>query len=290
MKKLIFFGEHGITATSANHLANIGKEHIKQIEDKLNSISFVNQDVSLLAGGAKKRVSHGDTDLTAISDDLNHVAKIKSFIAWIREAIKAKEELTNKLRKISLDEFLKETGKTSLAYPEKQSYETLEDLKSEMTIKEMNEYFTLEAIAAQIGNYIHPGKPYASARDQALKKLSNPVSTIGSGSEMIINEYSVTVDPEKIDGIFFDLQNQHREINARLNQIKYNLEQELQKRNLKKDADFKVAFAAYAADNGILNSEFSIWQSEQLQKIQNLKIVIPEALQSVYEFLTNLKK
>ena len=58
MKK-VFFGERGITATSANHLANIAKESVKQLENKLNAINFVNQDVSLLAGGNKMSIKIG---------------------------------------------------------------------------------------------------------------------------------------------------------------------------------------------------------------------------------------
>ena len=86
------------------------------------------------------------------------------------------------------------------------------------------------------------------------------------------------------------MQNKHREINARLNQIKYNIEQEKTKRNLIIDNDYREATSAYLEETRLINAEFSIWKTEQLKEIQNLKIVIPEDLQETYDFLTNLKK
>ena len=43
MKKVneVFFGEHGLTSTSANHLANIAQEKIVSNEAKLKNLNFV---------------------------------------------------------------------------------------------------------------------------------------------------------------------------------------------------------------------------------------------------------
>lgn len=292
MKKSIFFGERGITATRANHLANIAKECVKQLEDKINSVNFIDKEISLLAGGAKRVVTVGINNATLedIPNTINAISEMKAFMAWTREAIKAKEALTSKLNHVTLDDYLKVTGITSLTMPSRPVFVSDEDIKSEMTVKEMNEYFTLEAIAAQIGNYIHPLKPYAIARDSAISKLNTPITTSGSGTDTIIYEHTLSVSAEDIDKTFFELQNKHREINARLNQIKHNIEQEKQKRNLKLENEFKESFAAWSSENALLNSELSLWKTAQLQEIQNLKIVIPEDLQATYDFLTNLKK
>ena len=290
MKK-VFFGERGITATSANHLANIAKECVKQLEDKLNAINFVNQDISLLAGGNKRSIKIG-TDLGALEvvpNTLYSIAEMKAFMAWVREAIKAKETLTAELHKTSIESYCERTEKTLPIYPNKALVVTNEDVKAKMSIKDMNEYFTLESIAAQIGNYIHPGRPYAIARETAIIKTNNPVTTSGSGTDVIVYEFGVSIPLDVIDKTFFELQNKHREISARLNQIKYNIEQEVQRRNLKIDNDFREAFEEYSKELGLINSDFLIWKTEQLKEIQNLKIVIPEDLQKTFDFLTNLK-
>ena len=41
MENKVFFGENGLTSTSANHVANLAKEFISSSEKYLNSISFV---------------------------------------------------------------------------------------------------------------------------------------------------------------------------------------------------------------------------------------------------------
>lgn len=47
MKKVneVFFGEHGLTSTSANHLANIAHEKIVSNEAKLKNLNFVTMTV-----------------------------------------------------------------------------------------------------------------------------------------------------------------------------------------------------------------------------------------------------
>lgn len=83
-KDLVFFkkeGEEGValTSTSANHIANLAKEYIQgESSEVLDSLQ------SLLEG----------------------VAQTKSLIAWLREGIKAKENLMKGLQTISLEDWL----------------------------------------------------------------------------------------------------------------------------------------------------------------------------------------
>ena len=48
-KNKIFFGEKGISSTSANHLANIAKQMVDQENAKLDATSFVTTQVRLLS-------------------------------------------------------------------------------------------------------------------------------------------------------------------------------------------------------------------------------------------------
>ena len=40
-----FFGTNGITATSANHIANMAKEYYENLETKLQSLCFYNTEI-----------------------------------------------------------------------------------------------------------------------------------------------------------------------------------------------------------------------------------------------------
>lgn len=48
MNNKVFFGENGLTSTSANHIANLAKEFISTNENYLNNISFVNCAIGLI--------------------------------------------------------------------------------------------------------------------------------------------------------------------------------------------------------------------------------------------------
>ena len=64
MKKVneVFFGNHGLTSTSANHLANIAKEKIVSNEAKLKNLNFVTTTVDIVGSEPRlsgKRISRG---------------------------------------------------------------------------------------------------------------------------------------------------------------------------------------------------------------------------------------
>ncbi|MDR0865422.1 MAG: hypothetical protein LBO74_10900, partial [Candidatus Symbiothrix sp.] len=98
MKKInaVFFGEKGITSSSANHVCNIGKEYIEATHKSLDSLNFVTSSVTDFNGEnthiLKEGVKISEED---ILNKLSKIAEINSLIAYLREAIKAKSnELT----------------------------------------------------------------------------------------------------------------------------------------------------------------------------------------------------
>jgi len=44
----VFFGEGGITSTNANHIANVAKEYVQNLQNENDAISFLNCRVSLM--------------------------------------------------------------------------------------------------------------------------------------------------------------------------------------------------------------------------------------------------
>lgn len=96
MKELsVFFGEQGLTETSANHIANIAKETLKKDEADIAAISFIHKQVSLLNDKTRSDISLGldEAECRGIVEKLEHIMKVKSLIAWLREAIKEKNRL-----------------------------------------------------------------------------------------------------------------------------------------------------------------------------------------------------
>ena len=79
----IFFGEHGLTSTSATHLANIAQETIVSHEEKLKNLNFVTTRVDIVGSPthSEKMVNIGydETFLGQIRSVLEEIALMK----WI---------------------------------------------------------------------------------------------------------------------------------------------------------------------------------------------------------------
>lgn len=82
----VFFGEKGLTQTSANHLANIAKETVESNRQALDSVGFVNVNISLLSGGNSRTVKTGRNEayLDNVPALLQEVANMNAFCAWIQ--------------------------------------------------------------------------------------------------------------------------------------------------------------------------------------------------------------
>ena len=112
-------GKDGLTVTSANHLANIAKEMYEAIEAKLASLTFYNRDYMLAINNNTFRVENesGKDELGTIDAKLKEVGELKSLIAYLREGIKAKQELDTDAAFDAYVEKLIEEGREDLARP-----------------------------------------------------------------------------------------------------------------------------------------------------------------------------
>lgn len=91
----IFFSEKGITPASAGHIANLAKEYYRRQERQLQGLTLTNQSIRLLSGeSAQIAFATSDEDFAKIPELIDNIAKAKALIAWLREAIKAREALT----------------------------------------------------------------------------------------------------------------------------------------------------------------------------------------------------
>lgn len=61
----------------------------------------------------------------------------------------------------------------------------------------------MEAIAATIGKYIHPGGQFSSAREELQNRIMKPYSTDDNGKDTLIYAHVPSVDPQKVEDVFF---------------------------------------------------------------------------------------
>lgn len=291
MKNSVFFGEKGLTSTSANHIANLAKEYIQSAEMYLNNIVFYNTDMSLIGSDTKRLRTGSDSEvLQSIQVTILNIAKAKSLIAWLREAIKAKQNLIKSLEGVKIENW---ATQFNITLPEKPIYNTPlteEEYYDSLDIKERNRYYELETEAAIIGKYIHPNGSFACQRQKLKDIIYNPNRAEGSGRDTIIYSYTPTLSINDVDETFFELQKIHREKQAQLNAMKHNCELALNESINKCNSEYTTALEEYKNEMDIISSKFSEWVQEEYQKYSNLKIVIPNSLVGIYNEINSLGK
>ena len=216
------------------------------------------------------------------------IANLNSFCAWMREAIKAKEQAMDDIERLTFAEFCELKNYAYPVKPEPKPTITSKDLLAKMSIKEKNEYLQLEAFASTFGTFIHPNGVIADARENLLYHKEVPNEVKGEGRDMVIYGYKQSVDPDLVDQLFLQLQNKYRDYERRLNAIKYSLKEEAENINASNARQYQNEFNAYSETVSNIRNEMTVYQAEKRNEIANLKIVIPEKLQDTYMYLNSL--
>lgn len=298
VEDMIFFkkeGEEGValTSTSANHIANLAKEHIQSVETQLNNICFFNTEIALVGNiGGASTIQIGKTPkvLNNLQSMLEEVAQAKSLIAWLREAIKAKENLMKSLQAVNFNTWCIENGLTIPETPEYGHVLTEEEYYASLPIKERNRYYQLETETAVFGKYIHPDGYLSNARKKLKDKLQYPHKVDGKGRDALIYTYTPTVNEVDIDNVFFELQKKHREIQAQLNAMKYSCEQAINGSTNKVNTEYIAASQKYQAETQDMLGAFKTWKDKKAQEYSKLKIIIPNSLLDIYNTINSLGK
>ena len=284
----VYLGEKGMTSTNANYLANLAKEISKKDETKLRKVSFVNSSVELI-NGSRKTLNSGWTNIAELEVCLNRISNMNAFCAWVREAIKAKENALKTIENLSLNGFCK---LKNIELPEEPEVTLLteQDIINKMDIKERNRYLELEAFAATFGKYIHPDGTISRAREDAFHREEAPNEVSGTGRDMVIYNYSPSVSTLELDKVFVSLQNKYREYEKQLNAIKFDIKEKLNTQNMLLLQEHRKELEAYQQKIQSIRNDLKLYVTKGREEIANLKIVIPEKLQSTYEYLNSLGK
>lgn len=282
-----FFGEKGLTSTSANHIANMAKEYIKSIQEQINSISFIEETTS--AGGHKYTTRKSSTfSLKELESKLAQISQATQLIAWLREGLKEKENAKNSL--INLNQWCEQMGKVLPKQPISKPYITEEEIISSWPVDKYNSFLTAQTNAAVLGAFVHPGEPYSKARKQLFDSLNNPVTVTGSGRDLTVVETSPAKTLEDVDNTFFQLQAKYREWQAKFNQYRHDIDTQIEEDMHKKDSEHKTALSQYYTERELMTKEYEIWRDSELSRIRNLKIIIPDALKTIYNTIQGLSK
>lgn len=275
-----YFGENGLTSTSANTIANRLKHFYESVESELNSINFVQTRFGLIGTPEDKfsLAKDANKSCTAIElcTKLELITECKSFIAFLREAIKAKQKLA-----AEVDEYISEEL-AALKRPVLERTITTEEVIDKMSIKDREHYLSLETRASVYGKFIHPDNPLDKAIKELEKALANPRKIDYNGANTIISVYTPTVNIDAVNAVYMDLQNEHRKSESELNGIKHSIEEQIKTDGTNKLEAYKAALAKYETERIQLeNRDVEVRQARR-KEIEKLKIVIPKRFEELY--------
>lgn len=291
----VYFSNEGLTSTTANYYANIAKELQMAASERLNNVQMYNTSVAVIGSREKQLMSAGLRDLTFITLDLPHLASLNAFCAWVREAIKEKEEQSKDVRQLTIEHWAERMG---IKLPEWPSHPTdpavitEQDVMNTWDINKRNKYLRLEAFAATYGKYIHPDGAFSKARKRAHEVVNKPITKEGVGRDMVLYYSDLTVDPQVIDSTFMSLQDQYRSYEKELNQMKAELKEAVNDLTRKAYEKYQLDVAhwkeqqkLYSSELGKLQSEWVKWRTDELERISQLKITIPDALKDIFRVI-----
>lgn len=282
-KESPFFGERGLTSTSANHIANKAKEMFTAIEQSNKNFTFLNviykvidKESYTITGNADEKV------FVTIKSNLKKVGKLKALIAWLREAIKLKSDTIATVSNYVVNLYAADFGKEFPIRPVEFRPDEEYAMKQIFDIDKRQRYLELEAQAANIGSFIHRNGTLSNARKEFNERRDHTYVQ-GEGTETTFITYVAKITPELMETSFMELQEMQRSVQAELNGMKN--EVELKLLDLQKDfkSKFRKETDEYNKKVSELSQELEDFIKKETQEIANLKIVIPENLKSIYE-------
>ena len=289
----VYFSSNGFTSTEGNYLCNIAKELTEGINERLEKVEFYNTEIQAIGSSQKQLLSKGTESLSNISLDLQAISDLNSFCAWVREAIKEKENEYNRVSDITLSEWAELFNVTMPEcpkFPKAPSPINEDDVMNTWDINKRCKYLRLEAFAATFGKYIHPRGAYNEARKKAHTAINNPITKEGSGRDTILFTTNMSVPIEEVDNTFLQLQNTYRGYEKELNSMKAELKEavmehsrkswEIQRQNLE---NYEVLRDEFNTKTAGLTAQYGTWKTNELERISKLKITVPDSLKSIFK-------
>ena len=288
----VFFENGFMTSTEAQNICNIAKEAVTNEHERLSAVSFYDTEIaSIISPEAFIKTKISPNDISWISESLDKIGRYNALNAWLKEAIKAKEEAMDEVDIIDVttldfyEDYIKPEEPT-MCYD---SFDE-EQIMSEWSADKLNRYYTLNSEAAVIGKYIHDSGAIAKARKDLVNKMANPSTVSGQGRETIVYKYIPSVDTEVVEGIYMSLLAKHRKLNAELNSLKAEIKETINKKNIEasiafrdKHTEWEYKISEYYSLVKQRDAKINEYKISEKERISKLKINVPSSLMDTYK-------
>lgn len=288
----VFFENGFLTSTEAQNICNIAKEAVTNEHERLSAVSFYNTEIaSIISPEAFIKTKISPNDISWISESLDKIGRYNALNAWLKEAIKAKEEAMDEvdIMDVTTLDFYEDYVKPEEPTIGYNSFDE-EQVMSEWSADKLNRYYTLNSEAAVIGKYIHDSGAIAKARKDLVNKMANPSMVSGQGRETIVYKYIPSVDTEVVEGIYMSLLAKHRKLNAELNSLKAEIKETINKKNIEasiafrdKHTEWEHKISEYYSLVKQRDAKINEYKISEKERISKLKINVPSSLMDTYK-------
>lgn len=292
----VFFKDGFLTSTEAQNICNVANEVIARLAESINSIQFYNTSItSIVSSDNEVCAGRGTTDIAWIQDAIIKIGQYNSLIAWLKEAIKNKEEALEELSNTHIQDWSEYKDYPAPKSPSRKATVTKDDVIRNLGATELNKYFTLQSKAATIGKFIHEGGSVSKAKIMLGKVIAEPNKISGTGRDTVVYKYTPSVNVDDVDNMFLSLMFEHRNLNAQLNFIKAKAIEEANTQNIVNEQEYQKARTAYSKEYNDwldkiedLQSRFNQYIITEKEKISKLKINVPDSLMETYKSIKAL--
>lgn len=292
----VFFKDGFLTSTEAQNICNVANEIIAKLTEHINSVGFYDTSIiSIISSDNEIHAGIGNRNVSWIKDEIATIGKYNSLIAWLKEAIKNKEEALEELSDIHIQDWSEYKDYPAPKSPSRKATVTKDDVIRNLGATELNKYFTLQSKAAAIGKFIHEGGSVSKAKIMLGKVIAEPNKISGAGRDTVVYKYTPSVNVDDVDNMFLSLMSEHRNLNAQLNSIKAKAIEEANKQNIANEQEYQKARTAYSKEYNDwldkiedLQSRFNQYIITEKEKISKLKINVPDSLMETYKSIKAL--
>lgn len=279
-----FFGQDGLTQTSANHICNLAKEYYSNLEKKINNISGFTQEAKIIGSDDVMVTAVGTTkeEFNSIPDKLYKIAECKALCAYLREAIKERDRVYREITSYQKEH--------DLVRPCLEPTINEFDVLATWSVGQLTKYYELEAKCVAFGKYIHEDGSFNRFRDSYVLQLKAPVTISGKGRDLVSYMNTPTLSEEEINDMFFALQDEYRSAQAELNGMKHIIDTAIENDGIAKQQKYAKELNVYFEATSKVTNEQEEERQEALNKLQGLKIVIPNHLRNIYNEILSLSK
>lgn len=295
---IYFTTEEGMTSTSAQHVSAMANVMVQDIKQHIMGLRLYEKSIRVI-GDAEVTVETVNNTLPEIAESVKRICKANALIAWLREAVKEREQAQKYVSDMSLDDWMKKQGIEKPAVPQPpqmprinfQDYNTI--LDTGLSVKEYNRFVELNSALAVYGEMIHEKGLLTRQKSELARIMQNPTEVKESGRDTIITTYKVDVNiSADIDNLYTELQSEYRKLQAEKNGIEAKFSNLAMDYQTRKMDEWKAAKAQYDRDLQKVNSELvgiqtqmNDWKKQRLEELAALKIIIPDALKPLYKEL-----